>query len=222
MTEHKISATARDEQGKGASRRLRRAGMVPAVVYGGHRDPNTIQLEHNVLWHISQNEWFYSAILTLEVDGSAEQVLLRDLQRHPHKAQIMHLDFMRVSENEEIRARVPLHFVNQERSPAGKMSGTVITHELNEVEVTCLPRHLPEYIEVDLSAIEVGDTIHLSGIQVPEGVRISELGLGREHDVAVVVARMARTEVEPEAEAETLAPAAVEVPASRQSDDEEK
>ncbi len=211
MSEHTISATARSDQGKGASRRLRRTGMVPAVVYGGHRDPANVQIEHNALWHISQNEWFYSAILSLEVDGVAEQVLLRDMQRHPYKAQIMHLDFQRVSENEAIRAAVPLHFTNQDKSPAGKMSGTVITHELNEVHVSCLPRNLPEYIEVDLINLKVGDTIHLSELVVPAGVEIPELRLGKEHDVAVVVARMARAEAEPAGETPT------EVPASKQS-----
>jgi large subunit ribosomal protein L25 len=200
MSEHKISATARNDQGKGASRRLRRTGMVPAVIYGGHREPANIQ-----------NEWFYSAILTMDIDGATESVLLRDMQRHPHKAQILHLDFLRVSENEAIRASVPLHFVNQDISPAGKMSGTVITHELNEVEVSCLPKDLPEFIEVDLTKLKVGDTIHLSEIAIPAGVEIPELRLGKEHDVAIVVARMARAEVEPTEEAD-VAP----VPASKQ------
>jgi len=211
MSEHKISATARNDQGKGASRRLRRTGMVPAVIYGGHREPANIQLEHNSLWHLTQNEWFYSAILTMDIDGVTESVLLRDMQRHPHKPQILHLDFLRVSENEAIRASVPLHFVNQDISPAGKMSGTVITHELNEVEVSCLPKDLPEFIEVDLANLKVGDTIHLSEIAIPAGVEIPELRLGKEHDVAIVVARMARAEVEPTEEADVEP-----VPASKQ------
>lgn len=221
MSQHKINATARDDQGKGASRRLRRAGQVPAVIYGGHREPANIQLEHNHLFHVSQNEWFYSAILDLDLGGKVEKVLLRDLQRHPYKAQFMHLDFQRVSENEAIRARVPLHFVNQEKSPAGKMSGTVITHEVNEVTVSCLPKDLPEFIEVDLSAISVGDTLHLSDLKAPAGVEIPELRLGKEHDVAVVVARMARAEVEAEA-AEETAPVAAEVPATKQTSAEGK
>lgn len=222
MSEHKISASARDDQGKGASRRLRHAGKVPAIVYGGHREPSNIELDHNAVFLASHNEWFYSAILDLDIDGASERVLLRDMQRHPFKAQILHMDFLRVSENEAIRARVPLHFINQEKSPAGKMSGTVITHEINEVEVTCLPRDLPEFIAVDLIAIKVGDTIHLSQIAVPAGVEITELRLGKEHDAAVVVARMARAEVEP-TEAEGVPEAgSAEVPASSQPEEKKE
>lgn len=218
MSEHKITATARGDEGKGASRRLRRAGYVPAVVYGGHAEPQSIQLEHNSLWHISQNEWFYSAILELDVDGQSQKVLLRDMQRHPYKAQIMHLDFMRVSENETLRVKVPLHFLNQEKSPAGKAAGVVITHELNEVEVSCLPKDLPEFIELDLSDLKVGDIIHLSQIKLPAGVTIPELKLGKEHDVAVVIAKHARVEAEPAAEGEVSA----EVPATKQQAPEKK
>ncbi|MBB5016576.1 50S ribosomal protein L25/general stress protein Ctc [Rehaibacterium terrae] len=218
MSEHKITATARGDEGKGASRRLRRAGYVPAVVYGGHAEPQSIQLEHNALWHISQNEWFYSAILDLDVDGKVQKVLLRDMQRHPYKAQIMHLDFMRVSENETLRVKVPLHFLNQEKSPAGKAAGVVITHELNEIEVSCLPKDLPEFIELDLSDLQVGDIVHLSQVKLPAGVTIPELKLGKEHDVAVVVAKHARVEAEPAAEGEVSA----EVPATKQQAPEKK
>jgi large subunit ribosomal protein L25 len=218
MSEHKITATARGDEGKGASRRLRRAGYVPAVVYGGHAAPQSIQLEHNPLWHATQNEWFYSAILDLEVDGQVQKVLLRDMQRHPFKAQIMHLDFMRVSENETLRAKVPLHFLNQEKSPAGKSAGVVITHELNEIEVSCLPKDLPEFIELDLADLKVGDIVHLSQIKLPAGVTIPELKLGKEHDVAVVIAKHARVEAEPAAEGEVSA----EVPATKQQAPEKK
>lgn len=217
MSEHKITATARGDEGKGASRRLRRAGYVPAVVYGGHAEPQSIQIEHNPLWHATQNEWFYSAILDLDVDGKVQKVLLRDMQRHPFKAQIMHLDFMRVSENETLRAKVPLHFLNQEKSPAGKSAGVVITHELNEVEISCLPKDLPEFIELDLSDLKIGDIVHLSQIKLPAGVAIPELKLGKEHDVAVVIAKHARVEAEP-AEGE----ASAEVPATKQQAPEKK
>ena len=141
-TEHKIAAAARGDEGKGASRRLRHAGQIPAIVYGGHADPQSIQLEHEKTWLASQNEWFYSSILTLEVDGKAEQVLLRDMQRHPYKQIIMHLDFQRVNQNETIRMSVPLHFVNGDTSPAGKAADVVIMHELTEVEISCLPKDL--------------------------------------------------------------------------------
>src|SRR5690606_1434818 len=126
-TNHNLTATGRKDEGKGASRRLRRSGHVPAIVYGGHKDPMSVQIEHNHLWIVSQNEWFYSAIVDLDVDGKVEKVLLRDMQRHPFKLQILHLDFLRVSENEALRAKVPLHFVNQEKSPAGKSAGVVVT-----------------------------------------------------------------------------------------------
>src|SRR6187455_1903053 len=161
-TKHEISAELRTDEGKGASRRLRRSGKLPAVVYGGQAAPVSIQLPHNDTWLASHNEWFYSAILDLSVGGKAQKVLLRDLQRHPFKPQLLHIDFQRVNENEAIRIRVPLHFLNQEVSPAGKTAGVVITHELNDVEISCLPKDLPEFIEVDLGALSVGDIIHIS------------------------------------------------------------
>jgi len=201
-TQHVITATDRKDQGKGASRRLRRTGQVPAVVYGGHQEPQSIQMLHNTILLASQHEWFYASILDLEVAGSTQKVLLRDLQRHPFKPLIMHLDFQRVSENEAITVKVPLHFLNQETSPAGKTSGVVITHELNEVEVSCLPKDLPEFIAVDLSSLSEGDVVHLSEIQLPAGVTIPELKLGKEHDLAIVIARQPRVEAEP-AEGET-------------------
>ncbi len=196
-TKRKISATNRKDEGKGASRRLRLSGMVPAIVYGGNADPVSIQLEHEKTYLASKNEWFYSSILTLEVDGTPELVLLRDMQRHPYKQQIMHLDFQRVRAGEQIHVSVPLHFLNVEKSPAGKSAGVVVTHEMNEVEISCLPKDLPEYLEVDLANMEAGDTIHLSQIKLPQGVEVPELRFGDDHDVAVVVARFARVEVEP-------------------------
>ncbi len=210
-TIHNITATSRKVEGKGASRRLRHSGQVPAIVYGAHQEPQNVQVEHNHLWLISQNEWFYSAILDLSIDGKAEKVLLRDMQRHPFKQQILHLDFLRVSENEALRAKVPLHFVNQETSPAGKTAGVVVTHELNEVEVSCLPRDLPEFIEVDLAALTLGDIIHLSQLVMPQGVSLQgAVHAGKENDLAVVIAKHARVEAEPEPE-ETPA----EVPAAK-------
>ena len=209
---HLINVEKRNDEGKGASRRLRRAGVVPAIVYGGELKPISIQLQHKDVWHASQNEWFYSSILDLSLGGDVQKVLLRDMQRHPFKQLVLHLDFQRVNENEAIRVRVPLHFLNQEVSPAGKTSGIVITHEINEVEISCLPRNLPEYIEIDLSELKIDDIIHLSEIKLPEGVEIPELRLGKEHDHAVVVAKEVREEVEAApaegAEAAASAPAA--------------
>jgi large subunit ribosomal protein L25 len=214
--EHKITATGRSDEGKGASRRLRHAAQIPAIVYGGHADPKSIQLEHEKTWQASQNEWFYSSILSLELDGKVERVLLRDMQRHPYRQQIMHLDFQRVSENEAIRVAVPLHFLNEDTSPAGKAADVAVTHELNEVVVSCLPKDLPEYLEIDLGQIKVGDTIHLSQIKLPEGVEVPELKLGPDHDVAIAVARFVREELEEEVVAEE---GSAEVPAAKQDED---
>jgi large subunit ribosomal protein L25 len=191
-TQHEIKATVRADAGKGASRRLRRTGQVPAVVYGGHAEPTSIEILHNTVWLASAHEWFYSSIIDLNVDGKVQKVILRDMQRHPVKPLIMHMDFLRVSADEAIRVRVPLHFLNQDTSPAGKAGGVVITHEVNEVEVACLPANLPEYIELDLSGLKAGDTVHLSDIKLPAGVEIPELKLGKEHDVAVVIARQSK------------------------------
>jgi large subunit ribosomal protein L25 len=196
MSEHTIKATSRAVEGKGASRRLRHAASIPAIVYGGKSAPQAIQLDHEKIWLAQQNEWFYSSILNLDIDGKVESVLLRDMQRHPYKQIIMHLDFQRVDANQALKAAVPLHFLNQDSSPAGKAADVVITHELNEVTVSCLPKDLPEFIEVDLGALKSGDVVHLSQIKLPKGVELPELKLGKEHDVAVVIAKPGRVEAE--------------------------
>ena len=195
-TIHEIPAESRTDEGKGASRRLRQTGKVPAIVYGGSEAPANIQLEHNTVWLASQNEWFYSAILDLKLGGKAQKVLLRDLQRHPFKAQLLHLDFQRVDENKAIRIRVPLHFLNQEKSPAGKMAGVLISHAMTDIEISCLPKDLPEFIEVDLGELSVGDIVHISDLKLPQGVEIPELRLGKEHDAAVATAQELKAEVE--------------------------
>ncbi len=200
-TTHEIKVQRREDEGKGASRRLRRAGNVPAIVYGGGElKPVSIQLNHNEVWLASQHDWFYSSILDLSLNGDVQKVLLRDIQRHPYKQQIMHLDFQRVNENETLRTAVPLHFINQEISPAGKSADVVVTHELNEVVVECLPKDLPEFIEIDLADLAVGAVVHLSEIKLPAGVEIPELKLGKEHDVAVVIAKHGKEEAEAPAE----------------------
>lgn len=206
---HEIPAESRKDEGKGASRRLRRSDKVPAIVYGGKEPPQSIQFVHKDVFMAQQNEWFYSAILDLKIDGTNQKVLLRDMQRHPYKQRLLHLDFQRVNENEALRARVPLHFLNQEKSPAGKTAGILITHELNEVTVSCLPRDLPEYIEVDLAELKLGDIVHLSDLKLPAGVELPELKFGKEHDVAVVLAKVGKEEVEAAPEgAAAAAPAA--------------
>ena len=214
---HEIKVQRREDEGKGASRRLRHAGTVPAIVYGGELKPVSIQLNHYEVWLASQNDWFYASILDLSLNGDVQKVLLRDLQRHPFKQQIMHLDFQRVNENEALRVAVPLHFLNEDKSPAGKAAEVVVTHELNEVEVSCLPKDLPEFIEIDLSKLEVGTVIHLSDLKLPKGVEIPELKLGKEHDVAVVIAKYGQEEAEA-----TDAAAAADVPAAKVAKKDEK
>ena len=216
MATHEINVERRAVEGKGASRRLRTAGKIPAIVYGGGLDPVAIQLDHEKVWLASQNEWFYSSILDLSLAGDVQQVLLRDIQRHPFKQLIMHLDFQRVSADQALRASVPLHFLNEDKSPAGKTAEVVVTHELNEVVVECLPKDLPEFIEIDLADLAIGAVVHLSDIKLPAGVVIPELKLGKEHDVAVVIAKHGKEEAE-EAPVESA-----EVPAAKVAKKDDK
>ena len=213
---HEIKVESRTDEGKGASRRLRHAAKIPAIVYGGELKPVSIQIEHETIWLASQNEWFYSSILDLSLGGDVQKVLLRDMQRHPFKQQIMHLDFQRVNENEALRTSVPLHFLNEEKSPAGKAAEVVVTHELNEVMIECLPKDLPEFLEIDLSELTVGTILHMSDIKLPAGVSIPELKLGKEHDLAVVIAKHGKEE------AEEAAPVAAEVPAAKVTKKDQK
>ena len=203
-TEHKIKAYGRKDEGKGASRRLRHAGRTPAVVYGGDTAPQSIELDHEPLWLAQQNDWFYSSIISLEVDGKVESVLLRDMQRHPYKQLVMHLDFQRVKANEKLHTRVPLHFINIDSSPAGKNSEVSVTSELNDVEISCLPKDLPEFIEVDLSKISTGDTVHLSEVKLPKGVELVH-PIDEAHNPAVAVARLNRTAAADEAADDAVA-----------------
>jgi large subunit ribosomal protein L25 len=201
-TIHEVNAEVREDAGKGASRRLRHAGMVPAIVYGGDKPPQNIQIEHRIVLALAKNEWFFSSVLDLKVGGKVEKVLLRDWQKHPYKQQMMHMDFQRVRAGEKLHTAIPLHFIGQEKSPAGKTSGVVVSHNITEVEVACLPKDLPEYIEVDLSTIDQGDIIHLSELNLPEGVEIPELQHGPEHDLPVVTVHAVKVEVEPTTEGE--------------------
>ena len=212
MSEHTIKAASRTAEGKGASRRLRHAAQLPAIVYGGSAAPQSIQIEHEAIWLASQHEWFYSSLLNLDIDGKVEQVLLRDMQRHPYKQLIMHLDFQRVDANQALRTKVQLHFLNQDSSPAGKTGGVVVMHELTEVEISCLPKDLPSAIEVDLANLAVGGVVHLSDLTLPAGVELPALKLGKEHDVAVVVAKHGKEEA-----VDSAAPATAEVPATKAS-----
>jgi large subunit ribosomal protein L25 len=216
MAEHIIKAAGRKDEGKGASRRLRHAALIPAVIYGGEAAPQSLQLEHEKTWLASQHEWFYSSILDLDIDGKVEKALLRDIQRHPFKQIIMHIDFQRVDVNKPLRTAVPLHFLNEDVSPAGKAAEVVVTHELNEVVIECLPKDLPEFLEIDLSELTVGTILHLSDLKLPEGVSIPELKLGKEHDLALVIAKHGKEEA-----ADADAPAA-EVPAAKVTKKDQK
>jgi large subunit ribosomal protein L25 len=193
---HEIAAQARNDEGKGASRRLRRASFVPAVVYGAGQPAQSIQIEHNTILLAAKHEWFFSSVLDLNIDGKVQKVLVRDWQKHPFKQQMLHMDFLRINENEAIRVNVPIHFLNQEKSPAGKTAGVVISHNLNEVQISCLPKDLPEFIELDLVDLKPGDIVHLSQLKLPANVEIPELHLGADHDVAVVTAVTVQEEVD--------------------------
>lgn len=169
-----LKATRRDDLGKGASRRLRREGNVPVILYGGNAEPIPLTVAHKDLWHSLENEAFYSHIIDIEIDGKIEKAILRDLQRHPFKPLVLHADFQRVVFGEKMRVTVPLHFVN-EASAVGVKKGGVISHLLTEVEIEVLPKDLPEFIEVDLANLDVDQTLHLSDLVLPEGVSLFEL-----------------------------------------------
>ena len=207
-----IEAELRTDLGKGASRRLRHEEKFPAVVYGAGKDPVSLTLDHKKFLHSLENEAFYSHILTLNVGGKEEQVVLKDLQRHPARIAVMHADFLRVSANEKLHMNVPLHFVNADACPGAKEGG-LITHSISEVEVACLPKDLPEYLEVDLSSLELDHSLHMSDITVPAGVELVELSHGEAHDQPVASVHMPRGASEAE-EDEAAAAAAAEAPAA--------
>lgn len=195
-TIHEITAERRADQGKGASRRLRRAGKVPAVIYGAGVPAENIQFDHLKLSLSAKHDWFSSAILDLLVDGNRQKVLLRDVQKHPVKPELLHLDFLRIDESKPVRVYVTIRFLNKEKSPAAKTSGVVISHNITEVEVSCLPKDLPEHIDLDLGELALGDVLHMSDLKLPAGVEIPELKLGKEYDHTVVSAQAVREEAE--------------------------
>jgi len=190
-----VNAQLRTDTGKGASRRLRHAGLVPGIVYGAHQDPAMISMVHSDLIQRLDQEAFYSHILTLKIDGKSEQVILKDLQRHPARPFIMHADFLRVSAKEKLKTNVPLHFAGEDVAP-GVKAGGVVSHLLTEVEVSCLPGDLPEYIEVNVAGLEVGDAVMLSEIALPKGVELPALAQDEPQDVQVVSIHTAQVAVE--------------------------
>lgn len=181
-----ISATPRTIQGTGASRRLRRTGRIPGVVYGGGTEASAIELDHKTLFYQLKNEAFHASILTLDMDGKKEQVLLRDYQMHPFKPLVMHVDFQRVNAKEKVHMKVPLHFVNAELSPGVKLSHGIASHIISEVEVACLPKDLPEFIEVDLGELAAGHSVHLSELKLAKNVELVALTKGEDLAVATI------------------------------------
>jgi large subunit ribosomal protein L25 len=186
-----IEAELRTDLGKGASRRLRHEEKFPAVVYGAGKDPVSLTVDHKKFMHSLENEAFYSHILTLNVGGKDEQVILKDLQRHPARVAVMHADFLRVSATEKLHLHVPLHFINAEECPGAKEGG-LVTHSITEIEVACFPQDLPEYLEVDLSSLELDQSLHMSDIIVPENVELVELAHGESHDQPVASVHVPR------------------------------
>ena len=207
-----ISARKREAQGTGASRRLRRSGKVPGIIYGGDKAPINIELEHQDLFLNLRNEKFHASILTLALDGSKEQVLLRAVNMHPFKMQVQHIDFQRVSKDKKIHMKVPLHFVNAEKSPGVKEQAGVVNHVMNELDIVCFPDDLPEFVEVDLGNLSVGHSLHIRDVPMPKGV---ELALHKDENpvVATVVVPALVTEEEEAAPAVSAA----EVPTTEQA-----
>jgi large subunit ribosomal protein L25 len=208
-----FTAFPRNLQGSGASRRLRRAGKVPGIVYGVGT-PANIELDHNALFHALKDEKFHSSILTMKLEGKTDKVLLRDVQRHAYKHQVMHVDFQRIDANHKIHMRVPLHFVNADISPAVKISAAIISHVLSELDVECLPKDLPEFIEVDLSELASGHAVHASDLKLPAGVKAVIRGQYKDPVVASAVVPRGAVEETETVEGEVVASA--EVPATAQ------
>ncbi|MFO1386908.1 MAG: 50S ribosomal protein L25/general stress protein Ctc [Chitinivorax sp.] len=179
-----VIAQARAEQGSGASRRLRNAGRVPAIVYGAGKDAQAVTLDHNSIYHALRVEAFHASVLSLNIDGQVEKVLLRDVQHHPFRQLVLHVDFQRVDPNAKLHIKVPLHFVNADVAPGVKLGGGIISHVANEVDVSCLPADLPEFIEVDLANLGAGQSIHMADLKLPKGVELVALHRGDNQTVA--------------------------------------
>lgn len=196
-----LPAESRADLGKGASRRLRRlADKVPAIIFGGDKAPEPIMLEHRHLIKALENEAFYSQVITLDINGSKQKAIMKDLQRHPAKAQILHADFQRVSADQKITVKVPLHFINEETCIGVKLEGGAISHQMTDVEVSCLPNALPEYLEVDMAEIKLGTIVHLSDIKLPDGVEVVALAHGSDNDQPIASVQTVRVQTEPEEE----------------------
>ncbi len=201
----KLDASVRTDLGKGASRRLRREDKLPGIIYGGEEAPVSITLDHNKVNNSADFEAFYSHVLEINLDGKVVEVLVKDMQRHPFKPKITHIDFQRVIAGQDVHTNVPLHFVNEEKSAAVKAGG-IAEHHVTEIEVTCLTKNLPEFIEVDMAGVEMGQTLHLSDLTLPAGVSSVELAKNDEaHDLAVVTVKPAPKAADAEEDGEEAA-----------------
>lgn len=214
-----VEATVRHDMGKGASRRLRREEKVPGVIYGGGKAPVSLTFEHNKILKSLSNEAFYSHILTLKTNGENERVILKDVQRHPFKPRILHLDFQRVRSDVKLHMHVPLHFIGGEEAPGVKEAGGLISHIESDVEVSCFPDDLPEFLEINVSQMQLNDILHLSDIKLPKGVEI--VALLHENDKPIVSLHMPRIEAEPEVIPTEAPVAPADVPAIEQKADGE-
>jgi large subunit ribosomal protein L25 len=211
-TDFSLNAKGREDTGKGASRRLRRlAGEVPAIIYGGKKQPEQVSLTHKDVMKALENEGFFSQVISLDVDGKAEDVVIKDIQRHPAKALVLHMDFLRVSKTTKLTTRIPLHFINEDVCVGVKMGGGLIAHSMTELEIQCLPQDLPEYLDVDMAEVEIGQTVHITDIKLPAGVESVALSYGEDHDLPVatvnkpkaVEEELSETSEEGEGEAES-------------------
>jgi large subunit ribosomal protein L25 len=216
-----IKAEPRSLQGSGASRRLRRESKVPGIVYGAGKDATPIQLDHKDLWFKLKNEAFHASILDMELGAEKAQVLLRDYQMHPFRPLILHADFQRVAADQKIHMRVPLHFVNEQTSPGVKVAGGLVQHVMSDLEVSCLPKDLPEFIEVDLGELQAGHSLHVSALKLPAGVE-PVVPKGEDPTVATIVIPRVMTAEEEAAEAATAAPSAADVPTTAQKAKEDE
>jgi large subunit ribosomal protein L25 len=217
-----IKAEPRSVQGTGASRRLRRESKVPGVVYGAGKDAQAIQLDHKDLWFKLKTEAFHASILDMEVGSEKSQVLLRDYQMHPFRPLILHADFQRVAADKKIHMRVPLHFINEATAPGVKVAGGVVEHVMKELEVSCLPKDLPEFVEVDLGTLQAGHSLHLSAVKLPDGVE-ALVPKGEDPTIATIVIPKVMTAEEEAAEAAaTSAVSAADVPTTAQKAKDEE
>ena len=221
--EFDLIAELRDDMGKGASRRLRREGKVPAILYGGGRPPRNLAFDHNRVIQQLENESFYSSVLSVKVGDKEQAVILKDLQRHPARRQILHMDLQRIREDEEIRMNVPIHFLNEDIAVGVKEGGGKVSHLMTDVEVVCLPKHLPEYLEVDVADVELNEMRYISDIPLPEGVTIPALAQGEEANQPIVSIQIIKEVIiEEEEEGLEEAVAAGEVPVAGEEAAEEE